>query len=158
MTDDTTHSAQRSIKASPGALYNAFVRPDALARWMPPKGAVGRVELLEPHEGGRLRMVLTFDEAVGKTSSNTDVVEARFVRLRPAEEIVLAVEFAADDPAFAGTMTMTWAFSPTAEGAQVTVIAENVPVGIRKADHEQAMRSTLANLAAFVEPPRTAGG
>ena len=151
MTNDRTHSARRTITAEPRALYNAFVRPDALAQWMPPKGAVGRVDILEPRDGGRLRMVLTFDEAVGKTTSNTDVVEARFVRLHPDAEIVLAVDFVADDPAFAGAMTMTWSFSPTAEGADVSLVAENVPVGISRADHEEAMLSTLANLAAFVE-------
>jgi hypothetical protein len=36
----------------------------------------------------------------------------------------------------------------------VTVTADNVPSGISKADHDRALRSSLDNLAGFVERPR----
>jgi hypothetical protein len=39
---------------------------------------VGRIEAFEPREEGRLRMVLTFANVPGKTSSNGDVVEVDF--------------------------------------------------------------------------------
>ena len=149
--DDRRHSVMRHIKAPPWAIYNAFIRPQDLVRWMPPQGAVGRIEAFEPREQGRLRMVLTFTNAPGKTSSNSDVVEARFVRLRRDELIVLDVEFASDRPEFAGTMTITWALSAKVDGTDVSVIAECVPAGISRADHELGMSSTLAKLAAFVE-------
>ena len=149
--DDRRHSVSRHIKAPPGAIYNAFIRPQDLVRWIPPQSAVGRIEAFEPREQGRLRMVLTFANAPGKTSSNSDVIEARFVRLRPDELIVLDVEFASDRPEFAGTMTMTWSLSAKADGTDVSVIAECVPAGISRADHELGMSSTLAKLAAFVE-------
>ena len=149
--DDRRHSAMRHIKAPPCAIYNAFIRSQDLVRWMPPQGAAGRIEAFEPREGGRLRMILTFANAPGKTSSNSDVVEARFVRLRPDKLIVLDVEFASDRPEFAGTMTITWSLSPKADGTDVSVVAERVPAGISRADHELGMSSTLAKLAAFVE-------
>ncbi len=34
----------------------------------------------------------------------------------------------------------------------VTVTAENVPNGISRADHDAGLRSSLDNLAGFVEP------
>ena len=149
--DDRRHSASRHIKVPPGAIYNAFIRPQDLVLWLPPQGAAGRIEAFEPREEGRLRMVLTFANAPGKTSSNSDVVEARFVRLQPDELIVLDVEFASDRPEFAGTMTITWSLSAKADGTDVSVVAERVPAGISRADHELGMSSTLAKLAAFVE-------
>jgi uncharacterized protein YndB with AHSA1/START domain len=125
--DDRRHSAVRHIKAPPCAIYNVFIRPQDLVRWMPPQGAVGRIEAFEPREGGRLRMILTFANAPGKTSSNSDVVEARFARLQPDEMIVLDVEFASDRPEFVGTMTITWSLSARADGTDVSVVAERVP-------------------------------
>jgi uncharacterized protein YndB with AHSA1/START domain len=149
--DDRRHIASRHIKAPPQAIYSAFIRSEDLVRWMPPQGAVRRIEEFDPRVGGRFRMVLTFGNAPGKTSSASDVVEARFVNLLPDEQIVLAVQFASDRPEFAGTMTMTWSFSARDDGTDVSIVAEQVPVGISREEHERGMSSTLANLAEFVE-------
>ena len=56
-------------------------------------------------------MVLTYSDASGapgKATADSDIVEARFVDIVPGERIVQAVDFVSDDPAYAGTMTMTW--------------------------------------------------
>jgi hypothetical protein len=47
-------------------------------------------------------------------------------------------------------MIMTWTFEPTAAGTVVTVVAENVPTGITKADHDAGLRSSLQNLARYL--------
>ena len=146
-----THRTRRHIRASPRAIYNAFLTSERITKWMPPEGAVGQVLTLEPREGGRLRMVLTFAKATGKTSPDTDLVEAKFIRLRRDEQIVLAVSFGSDRPEFAGTMVMTWSFTPTAGGTDVSIVAKDVPEGIDRDDHERGMESTLAKLASFVE-------
>jgi uncharacterized protein YndB with AHSA1/START domain len=141
------HKASRLIRAESHAVYNAFVDPDILVRWLPPDGATGVIDIFEPHVGGRLRMKLTFVASQGKSSENTDVVEARFTDIMPDESIGLSVGFVSDDPKFAGTMRMTWQFQPTLEGTIVTVVAEAVPSGIDRAVHEAAMASSLANLS-----------
>jgi Activator of Hsp90 ATPase homolog 1-like protein len=64
---------------------------------------------------------------------------------------VQLVEFESDDPAFSGEMKMTWTFTAVPEGTEVSILAENVPEGIRPEDHEAGFRSTLDNLAAFTE-------
>ncbi len=79
------------------------------------------------------------------------MVQGRFVELIPDRKIVWQAEFASDDPAFAGTMTMTWRFDAVPEGTHVTILCENVPDGIRREDHDEGLRSTLENLARFVE-------
>ena len=62
-----------------------------------------------------------------------------------------AVEFVSDDPAFAGTMTMTWEVAAHPGGTEVTIRATDVPEGISAEDHAAGLSSSLAQLAAYVE-------
>jgi len=48
-------------------------------------------------------------------------------------------------------MIMTWVLTPAVDGTLVEVLAEDVPVGISKEDHQAGMESSLANLARLVE-------
>lgn len=145
------HSASRFIDADPGAVYAAFVTADALAAWLPPEGATAQVTAFEPRPGGAFRMTLTFATATGKSSENSDEVDASFVELVPDERIVQAIRFVSDQPEFAGTMTMRWNLEPRPGGTLVTCTADDVPRGIDRDDHEAAIASSLANLARFVE-------
>jgi uncharacterized protein YndB with AHSA1/START domain len=113
----------------------------------------GRVLLFEPWQGGRYRIELALEgeghEGTGKTTERTDVAAGRFVALEPARRIVQTVEFESADPAFAGTMVMTWSFEPAPGGTEVTVRAAQVPSGISAQDHEAGLASSLDNLARF---------
>lgn len=148
-------SVSRVIKASPRDIYQAYMDPEKLVSWLPPAGMKGRIEVFEPREGGAFRMILTYerpaDSGAGKSSQDSDVMNGRFVELVPDRRIVQEGDFESEDPAFAGTMTMTWELKPVPEGTEVTVSAEDVPVGISQEDHEAGIGSTLENLAAFVE-------
>ena len=144
--------AARIIEASPARVYAALVDPDAVARWLPPEGASGTIEAFDPRPGGLFRMTLRFASgAGGKTTQDSDTVSGRFVELDPDECLVQEFDFVSDDPAFAGTMRMTWGLAWCADGTEVTVVAENVPSGISKDDHVRGLASSLANLAAWVE-------
>lgn len=148
--------ASLRIPGPPERIYAAFIDASTLAKWLPPKGARGIIDAFEPHPGGAFRMTLVFDAATatgGKTTSNTDVVSGRFVELVPGERIVWAMDFESDDPAFAGTMTMTWTFAAENGSTLVTITAADVPPGIRPEDHEVGMTSSLANLAEHVARP-----
>jgi uncharacterized protein YndB with AHSA1/START domain len=148
-------SASRVIKALPQIIYQAYLNPDWLASWLPPRGMKARVDEFDPRAGGTYRIVLTYDDpnhvAPGKSSAHGDVVRGRFLELVPGERIVQLVEFESDDPAFAGEMRMTWLLVPVPGGTNVIIRGENVPPGIRAEDHEAGFTSTLENLAAFVE-------
>ncbi|MDB6103564.1 MAG: Aha1 domain family protein [Gammaproteobacteria bacterium] len=61
------------------------------------------------------------------------------------------VEFESDDPAFGGAMKMTWTLTAVPGGTEVAILCENVPEGIRHEDHAAGLKSTLENLAAFLE-------
>ena len=56
----------------------------------------------------------------------------------------------ADDPAHAGTMTMTWSMTATDGGTRVEIRADDVPRGISAAEHAEGLSSSLANLERYL--------
>jgi uncharacterized protein YndB with AHSA1/START domain len=142
------------IDAAPERAYAALVDPEALVAWLPPDGMTGRFERFDCRTGGSYRMVLTYADAAtgsGKATADSDVVDARFVDVVPGRRVVQAVDFVSDDPAFAGTMTMTWEVVSEGTGSRVEIRAENVPAGISAEQHGVGLTSSLANLAAYLE-------
>jgi uncharacterized protein YndB with AHSA1/START domain len=87
----------------------------------------------------------------GKSSTDSDIVEARYVEIVPNDRVVQAVDFVSGDPALAGTMTMTWAVRADDGGTRVEVTADDVPDGISADDHAAGLTSSLDNLAGYVE-------
>ncbi|MFV2021219.1 SRPBCC family protein [Micromonospora sp. LOL_023] len=149
-----TDTAARVMSAPVERAYAALVDPAALTVWLPPQGMAGRFERFDARPGGSYRLVLTYADAStapGKATADSDVVEARFVDIVPGVRVVQAVDFVSDDPAYAGTMTMTWEVSPAGNGTRVAIRADGVPAGIRAEDHAAGLASSLANLATYLE-------
>jgi len=149
-----TDMGSRVIAAPPGHVWAALVDPGALMAWLPPGGMTGRFERFDARPGGSYRMVLTYSDASGapgKATTESDIVEARFVDIVPGERVVQAVDFVSDDPAYAGTMTMTWEVTAAGAGTRVDIVAEDVPDGISAEDHAAGLASSLTNLATYVE-------
>jgi uncharacterized protein YndB with AHSA1/START domain len=86
----------------------------------------------------------------GKSTADSDVISGRFVELVPGERVVQDAEFVSDDPAFGGTMRMTWTLRATEVGTEVRIRADDVPPGITAEDHALGLEGSLANLAEFV--------
>lgn len=145
--------AERMVHASAQAVWQAFVEPAAWTVWLPPTGMTARMDGFEFRPGGRYRLTLVYDDpgTAGKSDGNTDVVQGMFVAIEPRRRLVQDVTFASDDPAFAGTMRMTWSLSGRTGGTLMSIACENVPPGIGKADHDAGLAPTLDNLAAFAE-------
>jgi hypothetical protein len=105
-------------------------------------------------------MVLTYanpSASGGKSTAVSDVVEARFMDIIPGRRVAYAVDFVSDDPAYAGTMLITWELVPVEGGTRVDITADDVPDGVRPDDHASGMNSSLMNLARYLEA-WTAGG
>src|ERR1017187_6245834 len=135
-------------------VYSALVDPEALTSWLPPGEMTGTIERFDPRPGGSYRMVLRYPDpsaSQGKTTSDTDVVEARFVDLVPDVRVVYAVDFVSDAPAYAGTMIMTWEVTAANGGTRVDITADNVPDVVPAEDHAAGMGSSLAKLAEYLE-------
>jgi uncharacterized protein YndB with AHSA1/START domain len=149
-----TDRASRVIAAPPERVWAALVDPEALRAWLPPSGMIGRFERFDARPGGTYRMVLTYSDASsapGKASVDSDIVEVRFIDIVPDERVVQAVDFVSDDPAYAGTMIMTWEVTAVDAGTRVDIVAEDVPDGISAEDHAAGLASSLTNLAAYLE-------
>lgn len=165
MGEAEVHRASRVVPASAEAVYRAMVEADELVRWLPPEGMSASIERFDARPGGGCVMTLRYpaeQRGAGKTTADTDVIESRFTRLEPGRLVEQQVDFASDDPAFAGTMTMRWELlgiaGESAEGGadrcEVTIVATDVPAGIDRAAHEQAFASTLENLERFLRDAR----
>lgn len=135
-------------------VFQSLVDREALETWLPPDGMTGRFERFDPRPGGSYRLVLTYADpstSPGKSSADSDVVDVRYLDIVPNERVVQAVDFVADAPEFAGTMTMTWTVREAAGGIWVEITADDVPDGISARDHAAGLASSLENLARFVE-------
>ncbi|MTD93065.1 ATPase [Hyphomicrobium sp. xq] len=148
-------TGSRIIRATPQALYDAFLDPQAVAQWRPPAGMRAEIYNFDARVGGGYRMAFVYasdDPAVrGKSTGKADVFTGTFVELVPDARIAEQATFESDDPAFAGVMTVTTTFRPVAEGTEVTMACSDVPAGISAADHAVGIASSLANLAAYAE-------
>lgn len=155
MRSEPAHTASRLIAASAAEIYRAHLDPESVVRWRAPAGMRGRIFRFEPWEGGSYWMQLEHDDPSlrGKTGDGTDRFEGQFVELVPERRIVERVRFESEDPAFAGEMRLITTLEPEAGGTRVTLLAEDVPSGIRAEDHAVGMASALENLAAWVEDP-----
>jgi uncharacterized protein YndB with AHSA1/START domain len=144
----------RMIPAPRPAVFAAFLDPDALLAWLPPTGMTGEMHRFEPRAGGGYEMTLRYHapspEPRGKTTADADTFAVRFAEIAPDARIVQAVDFDSDDPAYGGTMTLTWTFADAPGGTDVAVEVADAPPGVSEADHETGIRSSLENLAHFM--------
>lgn len=149
-----TDSASRVIPVPRERVFSALTDRQALEAWLPPSGMIGRFEHFDFRRGGSYRLVLTYadaDSARGKSTADTDVVEARLVDIVENERVVQEVDFVSNQPGYAGTMIMTWATTSVTSGTNVEIRADDVPDGISAEDHAVGMTSSLANLAKYLE-------
>ena len=154
--------ASRLIAAPRERVFAAFTDAGAITRWLPPAGARAVLHAFDPVDGGAFRMTLIFapeEQPKGKTAPDSDLVDGRFVAVRPPDRIEQAFSFVSADPRFAGTMRMTWRMCEDPGGTLVSVAARDVPAGIAPEDHRKGMESSLENLANFLaENPRDPAG
>ena len=143
-----------TIRAPRSAVYQALLDARAVQRWMVPDDMTSEVHEFTPHEGGGLRISLTYEdqERPGKSMAHTDTYHGRFVRLVPDTEVVQVVEFETDDPSMQGEMTITYRLSD-ADGGGTLVEGrhENLPPGLSPEDNALGWRIAIAKLAALVE-------
>lgn len=146
-----TDTASRVIAAPPAEVWRALIDPFAVARWLPPNDMTGRIDEWDARPGGVYAMTLTYAEpGHGKSTSDSDTVTGRFVELVPGELFVQDADFDSDDPAFAGTMRMSWTLTAVDGGTEVVIRADDVPSGISAEDHAEGLAASLQNLAEYL--------
>lgn len=146
MTDsNNTVKLHRVLRAPAKRIYNAFLDPDALARWLPPYGFIGKVHERDAKVGGGYRMSFT-NFGTGSAHSFT----AKFVELTPGETIRYTTKF--DAPGLPGEMTSRITLREVSCGTEITAVQEGLPEVIPTEMCYLGWQESLSQLANLVEP------
>jgi uncharacterized protein YndB with AHSA1/START domain len=135
----------RVLKAPPDRVYRACTEPDAMARWLPPHGFIGKVHEIDVKVGGGYRMSFT-NFGTGTTHS----FGGTYAELVPNQRIRYTDRF--DDPNLPGEMSVTYTFRPVICGTDLTVEQTGVPEAIPPEMCYLGWQESLNQLAHLVEP------
>lgn len=110
----------RVLRATPEKVYRAFLDADAMAKWLPPNGFIGKVHQMDARVGGSYKMSFT-NFTTGKSHS----FGGKFLELTPHERIRYTDAF--DDPNLPGEIQTTVALKKVSIGTEVNIVQEGVP-------------------------------
>ena len=149
----TSTRVSRRVRAPRADVYRALLDPVAVARWTVPDGMRCTVHELDPREGGRLRISLTYDApaGAGKTTAHTDTYHGTFAKLVPDAEVVEVIEFETANPALQGEMTLTFTLRDVDGATELVAVHDRLPPGLSPEYNELGWGMSLAKLAAWVE-------
>jgi uncharacterized protein YndB with AHSA1/START domain len=134
----------RVLRAKPDKVYRAFLDPDALAKWLPPNGFIGKVHHMDAKVGGTYKMSFT-NFSTGKSHS----FGGTYVELTPHERIRYTDKF--DDPNLPGEMQATIGLKPVSCGTELNIVQEGVPAVIPAEACYLGWQESLTLLAKLVE-------
>lgn len=135
----------RVLGAPPERVYRAFLEPDAMAKWLPPRGFTGKVHEIDARQGGGYQMSFT-NFGTGKSHS----FGGKYVELVPNERIRYTDRF--DDPNLPGEMQVTVTLRPVMCGTELSIVQEGIPAAIPAEMCYLGWQESLNQLAAIVEP------
>lgn len=135
----------RVLRAPAERVYKAFVDGDAMARWLPPHGFLGKVHEIDAKVGGGYRMSFT---NFGTGSAHS--FSAKYVELVPNQRIVHTDRF--DDPNLPGEMNVTITLRPVLCGTELSIVQEGIPAVIPTEMCYLGWQESLGQLANLVEP------
>ena len=152
-TDDQSHMTTKStntirlhrvLRATPERIYRAFLDPNAMVKWLPPNGFVGKVHQMDAKVGGVHQMSFT-NFTTGKSHS----FGGTYFELTPHERIRYSDKF--DDPNLPGEMQTTIELKKVFCGTELSVTQEGVPAAIPVEACYLGWQESLALLAKLVE-------
>ena len=132
------------LRAPAERVYKAFIDADALARWLPPYGFIGKVQEMDATVGSGYRMSFTNFET-GQAHS----FSATFTELTPNERIRHTDQF--DDPNLPGEMHVTISLRTVSCGTDLTIVQEGIPEVIPADACYHGWQESLLQLARLVE-------
>ena len=144
-TSKNTVRLHRVLRAPAERIYGAFVDADALARWLPPYGFIGKVHEMNAVVGGGYRMSFT---NFGTGASHS--FACKYVELTPNERIRHTDKF--DDANLPGEMTVTILLREVLCGTELEITQEGIPEVIPTEMCYLGWQESLAQLANIVEP------
>lgn len=145
MAETNTVRLHRVLAAPTERVFRAFTEADALARWMPPNGFIGKVEQMDVRVGGRFRMSFT------NFGSGTVIgFGGEYLEIEPERRLSYADRF--DDPNLPGVITVTVILTPVSCGTDLHITQAGIPAVIPPEQCYLGWQESLRNLARLVEP------
>jgi uncharacterized protein YndB with AHSA1/START domain len=135
----------RVLKAPADRVYRAFLDADAMARWLPPYGFLGKVHEMDARVGGGYKMSF---RNFGTGSSHS--FSAKYVELVPNERIRHTDTF--DSPGLPGEMNVTITLKKVLCGTELNIVQEGIPAAIPVEMCYLGWQESLTQLAQIVEP------
>jgi len=140
-----TVKLHRVFTSKPERVYKAFTDPDALAKWLPPNGFVGKVHEMDARVGGSYKMSFT-----NLTTGNSHSFGGEFLELVPNERIRYTDKF--DDPNMSGEMMTTIDIKQVSMSVEINIVQEGIPDMIPVEMCYLGWQESLALLKMLVEP------
>jgi uncharacterized protein YndB with AHSA1/START domain len=143
----STHTIRlhRVLRSSPEKVYRAFTEADAMTRWLPPYGFIGKVQHLDAKVGGTFKMSFT-----NFGSGKSHWFGGEYLELVPHERIRYTDKF--DDPNLPGVITVTVTLKKVMCGTELNVEQAGIPAVIPAEMCYLGWQESLEMLAKLVEP------
>jgi len=139
-----TVKLHRVLKSSPEKVYRAFLDPEAMAKWLPPHGFIGKVHEIDARVGGRYKMSFT---NFGNSQSHS--FGGEYLELVPNKRIRHTDSF--DDPNMPGEMITTVDLHEVSVGTEINIVQEGIPEMIPAEGCYLGWQESLTLLAQLVE-------
>ena len=144
-TSTNTVRLHRVLAAPPERVYRAFLEPEAMVKWLPPRGFTGKVHSIDARVGGSHKMSFT-NFSTGQSNS----FGGTYLELVPGEKLRYTDKF--DDPNLPGEMTVTVTLRTVMCGTELNIVQEGIPAAIPAEMCYLGWQESLNQLAAVVEP------
>ncbi|MHC9084693.1 SRPBCC family protein [Luteimonas sp. RIT-PG2_3] len=143
--DTGTVRLHRVLRAPPERVYRAFLDPDAMVKWLPPHGFIGKVHEMDARVGGGYRMSFT-----NFSTGSSHAFGGHYVELVPNERLRYTDRF--EDPGLPGTIQVTVTLTSSIGGTDLQVLQEGIPAAIPVDFCYLGWQESLELLAKLVEP------
>lgn len=134
----------RVLQATPERVYQAFLEPDAMVKWLPPNGFTGKVSQMDARVGGSYKMSFT-----NFTTGNSHSFGGQYLELVTNERIRYTDQF--DNPDLPGVIEVTITLKAVAVGTELHITQEGVPDVIPAEACYLGWQESLTLLAKLVE-------
>lgn len=140
-----TVTLHRVVRAKPEKVYRAFLKPAAMAKWLPPHGFTCTVHHMDAQVGGTFKM--SFENF---TTGHSHSFGGEYLELKPSELLRYTDKF--DDPNLPGELQVTIALKAVSCGTELHITQSGIPELIPVEMCYLGWQDSLEQLAKLVEP------
>lgn len=141
----STIRLHRVLATRPEKVYRAFIKADALAKWIPPHGFTCTVHHLDARVGGTFRMAFR-----NFTTGASHAFGGTYLELSPGKSLRYTDRF--DDPALPGEIVVSVNLREVSLGTELEIEQAGIPDAIPPEACTIGWQQSLENLARLVEP------